>query len=405
VAELTIECPASYPPGCKIVFVGEAPGRDEVEKKEGFVGAAGRVLQRACGIAGLEWASCGRSNVAKRRPPNNKFREAFYETIKEPIYTKTGKLSKRTNESEVWTAELQEWVDFFAEELQQHNPNLIVAAGNEALSAITGISGITDYRGSILESRGAFVRADGSPLKVLAVEHPSYILRGQFLDFWILCQDLKKAKREMEFPDIRRECFDVTTKPTLVQALFALDCIRWEPTHKWSLDVETRAGTLACFAVAHKNWSNFQYEATCIPIQTSSGPYWSPEDELEIWRALHATTRANPNLCNQFIVYDIDYLLQYGIEPSGVYMSTDLAHRLLYPEFPMGLDFLCSFYLDDVVYYKGKSTKTDEEMWTRCVEDVVYTLRIVDKIDAELIRKRLYKFYHGFDSPWEMHTT
>jgi len=72
-----------------------------------------------------------------------------------------------------------------------------------------------------------------------------------------------------------------------------------------------------------------------------------------------------------------------------------LAHSILYPEFPKGLDFLCSFYLDDVVYYKGKSTKTDIETWTRASEDAVYTLRIVEKIDEELKRRGMWEMYHG----------
>src|SRR3990167_4127152 len=94
--QLDIQVPPTYPLSCKVVFVGEAPGKEEVDAKEGFVGPAGRCLQRACSLAGIEWNLAGRSNVAKRRPPDNKFKEAFYETVEEPIYTKTGKLSKRT---------------------------------------------------------------------------------------------------------------------------------------------------------------------------------------------------------------------------------------------------------------------------------------------------------------------
>jgi uracil-DNA glycosylase len=390
--ELQIECPASYPPGCKIVFVGEAPGRDEVEKKEGFVGAAGRVLQRACSVAGLDWSITGKSNIAKRRPSNNKFREAFYETIEEPIYTKTGKLSKVTKKLVQPTIEYNKWVDALHRELELHHPNLIVVCGNEALEAVTELRGITNYRGSIIPDKWS------SGLKILAVEHPSYILRGQFLDFWILCQDLKKAKREMEFPEIRREPWVQYIAPGLPIILGFLHDVA--NAGNFTLDVETRAGTLACFAIAFSPFVGEDIVTCCIPIQTSSGPYWSPEDELEIWRALNATAKANPNLCNQNIEYDIDYILRYGVEPSGVYMDTMLAHSLLYPEFPKDLGFLGSFYLDDVVYWKqdhrdwSKSTP-DEALWGYNCKDAVYTLRIVDKIDAELKRRGLFELYHG----------
>src|SRR3990167_8532788 len=395
VENLNIDCPPTYPPGCKVVFVGEAPGKEEVYAKEGFVGPVGKCLQRACGLAGIEWLQVGRTNVAKRRPPDNKFKEAFYETVEEPIYTKTGKLSKVAKKIVRPTEEYLQWVSALRSELQVSHPNLIVACGNEALEALTGQSGITDYRGSILPDKW------GDNLKVLAVEHPSYIIRGNLADFWILVHDLKKAKREMEFPKIQRESYIIYPNPDLDLVLGFLARLAAHNDIKWTLDIETRAGTLACFAIAFI-WPGCASPTTfCIPIQTTSGPYWSLDDELEIWRALYETTRANSLLCNQNIEYDIDYLLRYGIEPSGVYLDTMLAHSLLYPEFPKGLDFLCSFYLDDVVYYKwmGSDQVTgytkDEELWERCCKDAVYTLRIVDKIDNSLKERGLFKFYHG----------
>jgi hypothetical protein len=77
-----------------------------------------------------------------------------------------------------------------------------------------------------------------------------------------------------------------------------------------------------------------------------------------------------------------------------------LAHSILYPEFPKGLDFLCSFYLDDVVYYKGEGRNwnagdRDPQLWEYCCKDAVYTLRVVEKIDEELKRRNLYETYHG----------
>src|SRR3990167_1274394 len=342
--QLDIQVPPTYPLSCKVVFVGEAPGKEEVDAKEGFVGPAGRCLQRAAQLAGLEWLQVGRTNVAKRRPPDNKFKEAFYETVEEPIYTKTGKLSKVAKKIVRPTQEYLQWVSTLRSELQVSHPNLVVACGNEALEAITGQSGITDYRGSVLSDKW------GDNLKILAAEHPSYIIRGNLADFWILVHDLKKAKREMEFPTIRREPWKQYTQPELPVVLgFLHDIAQYNGIY--TLDIETRAGTMACFALAAKLPTE-GLVTMCIPIQTTAGPYWSLDDELEIWRALYETARANPLLCNQNIEYDIDYLLRYGVEPSGVYMDTMLAYSLLYPEFPKGLDFLCSFYLDDVVYYK-----------------------------------------------------
>lgn len=84
-------------------------------------------------------------------------------------------------------------------------------------------------------------------------------------------------------------------------------------------------------------------------------------------------------------------------------MDTMLAHSILYPEFPKGLDFLCSFYLDDVVYYKGEGRNwgagdRDPQLWEYCCKDAVYTLRVVEKIDEELKRRNLFELYHGEQS-------
>lgn len=402
---LSIEVGPSYPEGYSIAFVGEAPGADEVREREGWTGAAGRCLEKACGLAQIDFAREARTNLCKRRPHSNSndFRSAFYEIIEEPIYTPTGKLSKKTRKTTLWTTEMSEWVDLLAQELRERNPKLVVAAGNEALSAITGLSGITNYRGSVLESRGAFTRPDGSPLKVLAVEHPSYVLR-QPTNFWILAHDLKKAKRESGYPEIRRLPWQALSDPQhdLQCVLQSIRYIGLHPLTKWTLDVETRAGTLACFGCAYR-LENGELFAFCVPVQTTQGGYWTPEEECKIWEALDEASKKNPNLCNQNIEYDLYYLLRYGVEPSGVYMDTMLAHSILHPEFPKGLDFLCSWYLDDVVYYKGEGRDwsagdRDEDLWAYNCKDDAFTLRVVEEIDKELIRRGWYERYHGFSS-------
>ncbi len=173
-----------------------------------------------------------------------------------------------------------------------------------------------------------------------------------------------------------------------------------EDGRKFALDVETRAGTLACFSIASRDPEDGMIHAFAVPLQTPEGPYWRPEDEMEIWAALANTARNNPHLCNQNVEYDIYYLLRYGVEPSGVWMDTMLAHSVLYPEFPKGLDFLCSWYLDDVVFYKGEGRNwtagdRDPQLWEYCCKDSAFTLRIVEKQDEELKRRGMWEAYHG----------
>lgn len=61
--------------GCskaKILFIGEAPGKDEDIKGEPFVGAAGKFLSKLLEGIGLKREDVFITNVVKHRPPNNR---------------------------------------------------------------------------------------------------------------------------------------------------------------------------------------------------------------------------------------------------------------------------------------------------------------------------------------------
>lgn len=55
-----------------IVFVGEAPGKNEDEKGEPFVGAAGKFLDEMLKSVDMNRADIYITNIVKYRPPNNR---------------------------------------------------------------------------------------------------------------------------------------------------------------------------------------------------------------------------------------------------------------------------------------------------------------------------------------------
>src|ERR1051326_8523574 len=59
----------------KLMFIGEAPGKNEDLKGRPFVGAAGRILDEAMKNAGLERSEVFITNVVKCRPPGNRVPE------------------------------------------------------------------------------------------------------------------------------------------------------------------------------------------------------------------------------------------------------------------------------------------------------------------------------------------
>jgi DNA polymerase len=59
-------------PDAEIVFIGEAPGKNEDEQGLPFVGAAGKFLNEMLESIGLEREDIYITNIVKYRPPNNR---------------------------------------------------------------------------------------------------------------------------------------------------------------------------------------------------------------------------------------------------------------------------------------------------------------------------------------------
>src|SRR5581483_7937632 len=55
-----------------VVFIGEAPGKNEDEQGLPFVGAAGKFLDEMLGMIGLKRKDVYITNIVKYRPPNNR---------------------------------------------------------------------------------------------------------------------------------------------------------------------------------------------------------------------------------------------------------------------------------------------------------------------------------------------
>ena len=59
-------------PDAELVFIGEAPGKNEDEQGLPFVGAAGRFLEEMLGGIGLKRGDVYITNIVKYRPPANR---------------------------------------------------------------------------------------------------------------------------------------------------------------------------------------------------------------------------------------------------------------------------------------------------------------------------------------------
>jgi len=77
-------------PDAEIVFIGEAPGKNEDIKGEPFIGAAGKFLNEMLHSIGLDRGDIYITNIVKYRPPNNRDplpdeKSAFLPYLKEQL--------------------------------------------------------------------------------------------------------------------------------------------------------------------------------------------------------------------------------------------------------------------------------------------------------------------------------
>ena len=136
----------------ELMFVGEAPGADEDQQAEPFVGKAGQLLTKIIETMGLTRAEVYIANILKCRPDT-------------PGQT-AGNRKPTTDEMATCIPYLHEQIDLI-------RPKVLVALGG---TAVEGLLGKTI---GIMKLRGHWQTYRGIPL--MPTYHPAYLLRNQAL--------------------------------------------------------------------------------------------------------------------------------------------------------------------------------------------------------------------------------
>jgi DNA polymerase len=145
-------------PHAELMFVGEAPGADEDEQGEPFVGRAGQLLTKIIEAIGLTRDRVYIANVIKCRPPGNRNPEPD---------------------------EVEQCEPFLFRQIDAIGPKVIVALGKfAAQSLLKTADPITRMRGRVYNYRGA---------SLIPTFHPAYLLRNPTAkrDVW---EDMKKVR-------------------------------------------------------------------------------------------------------------------------------------------------------------------------------------------------------------------
>ena len=156
-------------PRADIMFVGEAPGADEDQQGEPFVGRAGQLLNNMISAMGIRREDVYIANIIKCRPPGN-----------------------RTPERE----ECDTCSPFLMRQIAGVKPKIIVALGAVAAKTLLGVNdAMINLRGKIYDFRNT---------KLAVTYHPAYLLRDprQKKEAW---KDLQMVMKHlgMQMPRVK----------------------------------------------------------------------------------------------------------------------------------------------------------------------------------------------------------
>jgi uracil-DNA glycosylase len=153
-------------PQARIMFVGEAPGREEDIEGLPFVGRSGKLLDRMIAAIGLDRSNAYIANVIPWRPPGNR--------------TPTPQ-------------ETQICLPFIQRQIELVNPDVLVTLGNPSTQTLLST------REGIMKTRGRWFDYDTGTrvIRALATFHPAYLLRSPSYKR-LAWQDLRAIAKALE---------------------------------------------------------------------------------------------------------------------------------------------------------------------------------------------------------------
>lgn len=150
-----------------VIFVGEAPGKNEDEKGEPFIGIAGKKLSIALEEAGIARDDVYITNIVKCRPPKNR------------VPT---------------TMERDTCQDYLKQEITIIKPKIICILGNTAFNSLLGGSEIIKFRGKLVRKDNQLYFLTVHPAATIYNQELIKVLREDIRKLFELITELKNNK-------------------------------------------------------------------------------------------------------------------------------------------------------------------------------------------------------------------
>lgn len=190
------------PDDAKIMLVGEGPTRNDALAGQIYSGNSGRELTKMLHEAGILQSECFITSVCRENISGWDSKKYFI---------------KFTKKYQVPKPQVEEGIELLKEEVSRVKPNLIIALGELPLWALTGETGITKWRGSILEALPDFAST-----KLIPTYAPEVVQRKYDWRF-IAVQDFRRCEKEALFPEIRMPGYEFVVRPSFQETMERLD--------------------------------------------------------------------------------------------------------------------------------------------------------------------------------------
>lgn len=325
ITQNKVVVPGEGPIDAELLFIGQAPAKNEVYKGKPFVGKSGDDYNMCLSFAYIMRDEVRTLNLSEVRAPGDKYANF---SIDEQ-YTWEQDLIRRINEEHI-------------------GPKILIPLGNDAMEAVSGRKGITKQRGCPSLARPE-IKHD---CIVIPTFHPASLGYGANYENWIfIALDMAKAKEIAEnFNTFELPIFHFTIEPNLAQVLDRLDWLEKEKPFV-TIDIENPHLILSAIGIA---WS--RYDAISIPFYWGNGNnYWTEEEEILIWKKM---AKVLPQLewGNQHVQFDRRVLQEHGIFLKDPKWDSMLLHHCLYSEMAHRLDVITSIWTN-LPYYKTDETE------------------------------------------------